>query len=210
VNEAFDRRGIDLVIIAAGVTDQLSSDIEQGIGEQIRQMPEVAIVDMAIVELVEVPRGQTNISVMMLGWPPMNKGYEDLQILAGRRLAAGDVGKALLGATVAQNLGKGVGDTIPLQGEPFEVVGVYESFSVFENGAVVVLLDEAQRLAARPGRVTGFSVAVNKTTTDPAVEVESVRQKILGSSRSPTRPASRSGCPASRPGTTWRRRRTSS
>jgi putative ABC transport system permease protein len=178
VNEAFDRRGVDLVVIAGGVTDQLSSDLDQGIGDKIRAMPEVAMVDMAIVELVEVPRGKSNISVMMLGWPPTNKGYEDYKILAGRRLAVGDDRKAMLGATVAQNLGKSVGDTVELQGEPFEVAGVYESFSVFENGSITVLLSEAQRLAARPGRVTGFSVAVKKTTTDPAAEVEAVRQKI--------------------------------
>ena len=57
----------------------------------------------------------------------------------------------MLGSVLAKNLDKQVGDSIELYGESFEVVGVFDSFSVYENGAVFMLLDELQRLTNRPG-----------------------------------------------------------
>jgi putative ABC transport system permease protein len=188
VAESFERRGVDLVVIAGGVTDQLSSDLDQGLTDKIRRIPGVTGVDTAMLELIEVPRGQSSISVMILGWPPENFGYEDLKLQSGRRLVAGDKGKAMLGTTMAQNLGKGVGDTVALQGEPFEVVGVFQSFSVFENGSVVVLLEEIQRMSARPGRVTGFSIKVDKSGADPDAAVEAVRQQVLALTDSQGKP----------------------
>ncbi len=176
---AFEQRGVDLVVIAAGVTDQLSSDLDEALVAKVRAIPGVTAVDEAMVELVEVPRGSGSISVLMLGWPPGNSGYTGHKLLAGRRLGPGERGKAMLGVTLAQNLGKGVGDTVTLQGEPFEVVGVYQSFVVFENGSVIVPMAEAPRLAGRPGRVTGFSVYVQKSADNPAADVEAVRQQIL-------------------------------
>jgi putative ABC transport system permease protein len=195
VAEAFDRRDVDLVVIAGGVTDQLSSDIDQSLVDKVRAMPGVAGVDEAMVGLVEVPRGTGNISVMLLGWPPENTAYDHMRMLSGRKLTAADGGKAILGTTVAQNLNKDVGDTIELQGEPFEVAGVFETFSVFENGAIVVLLKEAQRLAAREGRITGFSVRVHKTTDDPAAEVDAVRRQIESLTDATGRPARLSAQP---------------
>jgi putative ABC transport system permease protein len=157
--------------------------------DKVRAVPGVTKVDAALVELVEMPRGTGNISVMMLGWPPENSGYDGHKTVAGRRLVAGDKGKAMLGATLAQNLDKGVGDAITLQGEAYEVVGVYQSFVVFENGAVIVPLEEAQRMAGREGRVTGFSVYVNKSADNPAADVEAVRRHVLGMTDSRGKPA---------------------
>jgi putative ABC transport system permease protein len=176
---AYEQRGVDLVVFQKGVTDQLTSDLDHGIVDRVRAIPGVTGADAAMVELVEVPRGTASSSVILLGWPPENAGYNAHKTLAGRRLAAGDRGKAMLGSIFAQNHDKGVGDTVTLQGEPFEVVGVYQSFVVFENGAIIVPLEEAQRLAARPGRITGFSVYVRKSADDPTADVEAVRQAVV-------------------------------
>lgn len=178
VAESFNRRGIDLVIIAGGVTDQLSSDIDEKLADRIREIPGVITVDVAIVELVEVLRGTSNISVMMLGWPSSNKGFLSLEILEGRRLEAGERGKAMLGSTLSSNLDKHVGDSIEIQGEVFEIIGIYQSFSVFENGAVTLPLDEVQRLSARPGRITGMSVEVQKSPDNPEADIEAVQKAI--------------------------------
>ncbi len=87
----------------------------------------------------------------------------------------------MLGQVLAKNLNKQVGDSIDLYGEPFEVVGIFDSFSVYENGAVFVLLDELQRLTNRPGHVTGYVVEVDKNSrlpSDPVAEVARARSKI--------------------------------
>lgn len=179
VSDAFERRGVDLVALEEGKTDQLSSDFDEKLIDRVKQLDGVERVDAALAGLIEITRPSgASVSAISLGWPPDNFGFDDLKILAGRRLRAGETHKAMLGTTQAQNLGKGVGDTVMLQNEPFEVVGVFQSFNVFDNGSIIVLLAEAQRLAGRAGRITGFSVRVRKTADHADAEIEAVRDRI--------------------------------
>ena len=46
----------------------------------------------------------------------------------------------MLGRVLAMTLGKKAGDRLQIAGEPFDVVGIFESESWFENGS---LLDAA-------------------------------------------------------------------
>jgi putative ABC transport system permease protein len=180
ITETFERRGVDLVVISGGVPDQLSSDLDQALIPRVRQLPGVIGTSEALIELVELRKGTASVSALLQGWPDDNFVYEDLQFLAGRRIEPGERGKALLGEILAENLGKGVGDTIEVQGEPFEVVGVFRSFNVFENGSVGMAMDDVQRLTGRIGRMTGFSVRVDKSHGDPAAAVEAVRKEVEG------------------------------
>ena len=84
----------------------------------------------------------------------------------------------MLGSILAKNLGKGVGDELKLFEEPFRVVGIYKSTTVFEEGACTIALSELQRLMDRPNQVTGFSVIVDHPV-DPR-RLEQVRKEIEG------------------------------
>jgi putative ABC transport system permease protein len=81
----------------------------------------------------------------------------------------------MLGRILAANLGKHAGDHVQLYGRDFEVVGVFESFSVYENGAVFMLLDELQHQMDRPGEVTGYAITCRD---DSPAAVDAVRRKI--------------------------------
>jgi putative ABC transport system permease protein len=177
VTEGFERRSVDLVVIAGGVPNQLSSDIDEGALNRVREIPGVATVDGAMIEMVEMNRKGEPLSVLAQGWRPDNQAYKDIELVSGRRLHEGDGRRVILGNILARNLGKGVGDTVQLQQEPFEVVGVFRSFSVFENGGVIVPLEELQRVMARPNHVTGLSVTVEPGPGHDA-EAEAVRQRI--------------------------------
>jgi len=184
VAEGFERRGVDIVVMQGGVADQLSSELDEKIVERVAKIEGVdpRAVDVALIQLVEIQhaKGADSKNVITIGWPATNFGFDDLELRSGRRVREGDVRKAMIGTTVASNLKKGVGDTIFLQTEPFEVVGVFESFSVFENGAVVVLLHESQELnPLRKGSITGFSLRVKKSLDKPDADVATVRQRIL-------------------------------
>jgi putative ABC transport system permease protein len=101
------------------------------------------------------------MGVLLNGWPPECPLFSRLNVLEGRKLAAGDSEKIMIGRVLAANLGKKVGDTIELYGAyPFKVIGIYESPIVFENGGSVVLLSELQRMMNRndPPEVTGFTI----------------------------------------------------
>src|SRR5207237_4618927 len=122
------------------------SDFSPDLVEQARKIPGVQQIDYSVVDMFNITRdtGSTD-SVMVQGWDPDNSAFEDLQLLSGRFLQPGDHGKVILGSTVAKNLNKGVGDTIKLgAGNTYEVVGIYKSFVVFENGAATIPLQDAR------------------------------------------------------------------
>ena len=113
--------------------------------------------------------------VIVNGWEPDCPVLDRVHLLAGRRLRAGDERAVMLGRILAANLGKHTGDHVQVYGQDFEVVGEFESFSVYENGAVFMLLDELQRQMDRPGEVTGY--IVQSADNRPAAIAE-LRKKI--------------------------------
>jgi putative ABC transport system permease protein len=85
--------------------------------------------------------------------------------------------EVLLGTMLARNIDKKVGDSVELmEQERFEVVGIYETSNVFENGAMVIDLKQMQRIMDRKGMVTGFSLIMNQDKKDPAAIAETCRR----------------------------------
>ena len=174
VEDLFEKRGIDLMVIAAGKTDQLASDMRQGLLEEARRVEGVADAAAALIDMQDITRESgSTLNALIQGWPANSFPFETLTLLGGRKLEAGDARKTMLGITFAENLNKSVGDTLLIHGETFEIVGIYRSFNVFENGSAIILIDEAQRLMDRPGRITGFSIRVV-----PNADIEAVRARI--------------------------------
>ena len=184
VLSAFERRRIDLVVTQAGRSSGLNSDFREYLVEQARKIPGVEAVASAVVNLIDVTRdsGYTD-QVMIMGWQADNFSFEHLTFLAGRKFEPGEQKVVLLGNILANNLGKGVGDRVtfgrPDEGNTenvYEVIGVFRSNVVFEDGAAVVPIDEGRRLTGM--QVTGFSVRVRKSSPDSDAEVAAVRQHI--------------------------------
>jgi putative ABC transport system permease protein len=175
----FERRGIDLVVVASGIPDQLQSNLDEKIGPRIARIEGVRRVSTGLLEVVNIERGDSVISTLVNGWPPGGAQFDDLTILSGRALQPEDSRVIMLGATLAEHLQKGVGDVVKLQDERFDVVGVYRSFDLFETGGAVVPLATLQREMARLGRVTGFTVAL-EPTRDKERLADSVRRRIEG------------------------------
>ena len=184
VESSFDRRRIDLVVTQAGKSSGLNSDFREYMVDEARKLPDVAQVAGAIVNLIDVTResGYTD-QVMIQGWRPDNFGFEDLDVTAGRKLQPGDTRKTILGSTLAANLKKGVGDTVVFgRDDPdnpenrYEIVGVFKSFVVFEDGGAIIPLDDARKLTGM--RITGFSVRLKKASPDSTEEIDRVRKQI--------------------------------
>lgn len=180
IAEGFEHRGVDIVVLQSGVVEQTSSEVEEKLIEKVLAIPGVDPkgVDAALISMTVLRRGSDDLPAVTIGWPSNNFGFEDLAIVAGRRVVDGDRRKVMMGYKMAENLKKQVGDTIELQEKMFEIVGIFKSFSVFENGAIVMLLPEAQEISNREGKLTGFSLRVNKSADHPDADVEAVRQKI--------------------------------
>ena len=101
--------------------------------------------------------------------------FRGFRVLKGRALQVGDTKAAMLGRVLALNLKKNVGDTVDVAGEPFHVVGIFESDSLFENGGLVVPLAELQRMMGRKGYVSGFVIGADEPDRE---KVEGLAHRI--------------------------------
>ncbi len=173
----FERRGIDLVVVSAGIPDQLRSNLDEDIGTQIERIAGVRRVSSGLLELVDVQRGDSNLSILVNGWRPDGAQLGELEIVSGRAIRPEDSRAIMLGATLAEIVKKGVGDTVTMQDEHYDVVGVYRSFDLFENGGAVVPLATLQREMLRPKSVTGFTVELEPTPDKEAL-ADTVRRRI--------------------------------
>lgn len=171
----YTQRGADLVVQRRGGAVQLSKGIALSLGDRIRALPEAREVIAGLMDLVAF-EDRDLFMVIVNGWEPDCPVLERVRVTAGRRLGAGDSGSVMLGRILAANLGKQPGDVIEVYSQKFTVVGVFESFSVYENGAVFMLLGDLQKQMDRPGQVTGF--VVQASPRGDARVVNELRRKI--------------------------------
>jgi putative ABC transport system permease protein len=153
----YRQRGVDLVVQRRDGAVQLSKGIELSFGERIRRIPGVKEVNAGLMDIVAF-EDQNLLMVIVNGWEPDCPVLDRIHVMSGRRLLAGDERCVMLGRILAANLGKNVGDTVKVYGHDFQVVGIFESFSVYENGALFMLLGELQKQMDRRGQVTGFVI----------------------------------------------------
>ena len=111
----------------------------------MRQIEGVAEVAPSLVDTVGFEE-QNLVSVLVNGWIPGSILFRGIKMLDGRPLEPGDDKAVMLGRVLAMTLNKKAGDRLQIAGETFDVVGIFESESWFENGS---LLDAARRRCRR-------------------------------------------------------------
>jgi putative ABC transport system permease protein len=154
----YEAKGIDLVVVRAGVSDRLTSSLDETLAAKVRAVPGVKDVGASLMDTVSFEDANL-VSVLVNGWVPGSLLFRGIRPIQGRTLRAGDTRSAMLGRILALNLNQKVGDTIDVAGERFRVVGVYESDSMFENGGLIIPQKELQAMMGREGQVTGFVIA---------------------------------------------------
>jgi putative ABC transport system permease protein len=168
--KVYESRDVDLVVTRAGGNDKLNAGLPEQLAEPISKIKGVKQVIGGLVDAIDF-REQGLLGVILNGWAPDCPLFGELTFLEGRKLTRGDEHKIIIGRVLAANLGKKVGDQIELYGsKDFEVVGVYESPIVYENGGAIVLLSELQTLNNKPNEVSGFTVTAEKPIDDQGLE----------------------------------------
>ena len=174
--ELYEKRGVDLMVVRAGSSERLASSIPQKVGDQIRQLPGVRAVSPGLMDMVSFEQANLT-SVALQGWEPGSFLFDSLKMIEGRRLEAGDERGLMLGMVLAKNLARKAGEKLEIAGQTFDIVGVFESFNVFENGSAVMLIHSLQTLMDRPNQVTGFQVVLDDTPNKKEL-LEGVRSEI--------------------------------
>ena len=185
----YEAKAIDLIITKAGVSDRLTSNLKESLVEEIRRVPGVSVVAGSLVDVVSFEEANL-VSVICNGWEPGSMMFRGIRLLQGRTLEPGDQDRkvALLGRVLALNLGKKAGDSLSVAGEPFQVIGVFESNSLFESGAMIVPLRVLQNMLGREGSLTGVVVVSDKPDrTSVEVLARRIEKEIRGVAAVPAR-----------------------
>jgi putative ABC transport system permease protein len=84
--------------------------------------------------------------------------FDEVTFSVGRRLHTGDFHKLIIGQSLAEKTGKKVHDTLKIYGDKYEILGIFRSNNVFDDGSMVTMLPDLQEALNRPHQVTGFIV----------------------------------------------------
>jgi putative ABC transport system permease protein len=167
--------GIDLIVVRAGATQRLTSNLDASMGEQLKKLPGVRAIAASLVDVVSFEDAHLD-SVIANGWEPESLLFTAIHLLSGRSLKPGDEHVVMLGRVLAINLGKKLGDKLNISGETFEVIGIFESPTLFYNGALIIPLSQLQWMMGRQGQVTSFVISAEHPEDSQAVEA--LRKKI--------------------------------
>lgn len=171
----YEQHGADLVVFRAGVAQRLTSSLSMTLADQIAGLPNVAAVSPGLMDVVSFS-DRDLFGVPVYGWLAGSSYLDQVRVAEGRRIGPRDGRVVMLGGALAKDLGVGVGDEIEvIEGEAFKVVGIYQSYNVFENGSLVIALDEMQTLLGREGDITFIMVTAYDTNQ---AAIESLRGRI--------------------------------
>jgi putative ABC transport system permease protein len=174
--DAYRRHGVDLMVVRIGTAQRGGGSLEAKLAGRLLELPGVADVTPSLTDVVSLGKGVMGVPVH--GWPAGSRVLAGLSISKGRSLESGDQGHVLLGGILAHNLNKRVGDTLEIELEPFQVVGVFESSNVLESGSAVVLLDDLQKLMDRQGQVSEFLVALDSNQARDRAATDRLRGQM--------------------------------
>ena len=105
----YEAKGIDLVVVHAGSSNQLSSSLDIHMGETLRKIDGVAEVSASLVDTVGF-EDKNLVAVLVNGWHPGSVLFRGLHMLDGRPLEEGDDKAVMLGRVAAMTLEKKAGD----------------------------------------------------------------------------------------------------
>ena len=173
VTASVDERGSDLTVMQRGATDLFGGFLPQAHEARIAALPGVTGVAAELLMFAPVDAGK---EVLVTGWPPTSFFWKTAPLKSGRRPAPGEVRVALIGDAAAEALGKGLGDTLEIEGVVFKVVGITAYASAINRRMAIVPVADLQQAAYRSGQVTLFQVSV-RPGMSPA-DLDQLRARI--------------------------------
>jgi serine/threonine protein kinase len=171
------KRQADLIVTRTGL-NPLSATLPAKVAAEIEALDGVEATCGGLVDFQPIEEcGGEPIEIQ--GWPAGNYMFGELKIVQGTNLSERDRGRkaVVIGTTLADVEKLKVGQTITISDEKFHVAGVFESAEDLENGFVIMLLDDAQKVFGKPGLITGCTVNVKDTNPEG---VAAIRAAIEG------------------------------
>ncbi len=176
-DDAMKARQTDLVVRKAGGNFLLAQPFEESIGGQVAKIPGVAATAGLLVEALSIEE----VPVMVVSgrqWKSFL--WDSVDLVEGRLPTTGDERAVVLGKLAADSLKKKPGDTVTIEVEEFEVVGIVDGHAVVENGSIMMSLSVLQDLMQKKGMVSFFNVRVTPGTQDQAAVASAIEAGVPG------------------------------
>jgi putative ABC transport system permease protein len=148
----------DFTIAQKGVSDLLSSNVEQAVVDQVKADPQVAGATGVLVGTTRL--NAANPLFLEIGVRPAELPDFGVTVVAGRAFAANATEELMLGWRAAANLSKHVGDQVTLDHTRFTVVGVYSTGQALGDAGAMFPLAPFQAAQRQPSEVTLVFVRV--------------------------------------------------
>jgi putative ABC transport system permease protein len=144
----------------------LNTSMDESAGATLSALPVVRQATPMILNLMDLT---PEVNALAYGWKADSYEFDSLTLKSGRRFRDGQP-ELMLGDMLAVSLKKNAGDTLEIQGSTFTVAGVYHGGSALEAGAVIMPLDQMQKLGSLQGKVTAFHVRLQPAPMGEAPE----------------------------------------
>ena len=161
----------DFTVGQKGVSDVLYSSLDDAEVGRLASYPEVESVVGVLIAAVELDKDHPFF--LELGIQPDNLAPFGVQVVAGRPYTPNAADEIMLGYRAARDFDKSVGDTFTIEGEPFQVVGIFATGQVFGDSASMMPLPTLQARERKPGNVTLAFVRVK-----PGTNIDDLRARI--------------------------------
>ncbi|NLE45441.1 MAG: FtsX-like permease family protein [Chloroflexi bacterium] len=166
--------GADLLVVQDDALDIMFSAVDQDLGTTLAGFAGVTDVSEMIYTFAATDGAAYFI---VYGYDPDGFAIQRFRIVEGQSLsrrAAPHGGKpVLLGRAAADDFGLSVGDTFRLYESQFRIVGIFETGAPFEDGAAVVLLEDAQVISGKPRQVNALLLKVRD-----GADLDALRDRI--------------------------------
>ena len=147
----YSSSGTDIAVIQETF---LSTSMDESDGAKLSALPDVAQAAPLIYNMMNLT---PEVNAIAYGWEADSYEFESLDILSGGRFRDGQP-EVMLGDLLADDMKKKPGDKIEIQGSTFTVCGIYHADSALEADAVIMPLDQIQKLGSLEGKVSTFHV----------------------------------------------------
>lgn len=152
----------DFTISQKGVSDLLNSNIDQSTLNRIAASPGIAAATGVLIGTTRL--NSSNPLFLEIGIRPDQLGDFGVTVVSGKPFAAAASDQLMLGWRAASNLGKRVGDSITIDGNPFHVVGIYSTGQALGDAGAMLPLVPFQAAQRQPSELTLIFVRVVQGT----------------------------------------------
>lgn len=173
--KANDARGTDLIVTRAASENTMPSPfVAEKVRQELAQYPHVQEVVGLLSEMLTV--SDEAPPVFVFGWEHGSYLWDHLRLLEGRWPADRNESVVVIGTLAAELLYKKTGDRIEIEGQPFTVAGIFQSPALVENGALIMTLDEAQRVTDKPGKVNVLNLRLDGLAAE--ADIQGIRKRV--------------------------------